>query len=70
MGDVFELPIEVRDWEGSLEALVGFLFELQSQGAMLDIRHLVMKPNEKKVLRGRFVLYCAYTRERQPRTGE
>lgn len=62
VGDIYELPIEVRDWSGSLETIVHFLFDLQVQGAMLDVRQLLMKPNEQKVLRGRFVLYCAYTR--------
>ena len=62
MGDVVELPIEVRDWEGSLDAITHFLFDLQAQGAMLDVRQILMKPNEQKVLRGRFLLYCAYTR--------
>ncbi len=62
VGDVYELPIEVRDWEAPLDSLVRFLFELQSQGAMLDLRQLTMKPNEQKVLRGRFLLYCAFTR--------
>ncbi|MCE9615327.1 MAG: hypothetical protein K8T26_13735 [Lentisphaerae bacterium] len=62
LGDIYELPIEVREWEGSLDAIVHFLFDLQSQGAMLDVRQLLMKPNEQKELRGRFVLYCAFTR--------
>lgn len=66
LGDVYELPIEVRDWEGSLDAIVHFLFDLQTQGAMLDVRHLLMKPNEKKELRGRFVLSCAFTRGVSP----
>lgn len=65
-GDIYELPIEVRDWESSLDSLVRFLFELQKQGAMLDIRQLSIKPNEQKVLRGRFLLHCAYTREAAP----
>ncbi len=63
VGDIFELPIEVRDWDASLDAFVHFLFDLQSQGAMLDVRQLLMKPNDQKALQGRFVLYCAYTRE-------
>lgn len=64
-GDVYELPIECKDWEGSLDAVTHFLFELQSEGAMLDIRQLVMKPKENGSLRGSFTLYCAYTRTRQ-----
>ncbi|MFC1497392.1 hypothetical protein ACFLS1_02820 [Verrucomicrobiota bacterium] len=62
MGDVYELPIEVRNWEADLDSIAHFLFELQSKGAMLDIRQLLMKPKGKGVLRGRFTLYCAYTR--------
>ncbi len=63
-GDVYEMPIECKEWEGSLESLVNFLFELQSEGAMLDIRQLTVKPKGKGVLKGRFILYCAYTREK------
>ncbi len=61
-GDVYELPIECSDWEGSLDSLVHFLFDLQSRGAMLDMRFLLIKPKAGKVLRGRFSLSCAYTR--------
>jgi len=67
IGDIYELPIEVREWEGSLEQIVHFLFDLQSQGAMLDVRQLTISPKEDKntiTLRGRFTLYCAYMRER------
>lgn len=63
MGDVFELPIECRDWEAELEPLVKFLFDLQSQGAMLDVRHLLVKPKSAGTLRGRLSLSCAYTRQ-------
>ncbi|MBL7075995.1 MAG: hypothetical protein ISS31_00860 [Kiritimatiellae bacterium] len=61
-GDVYELPIECNEWEGSLDSLVHFLFDLQSRGAMLDVRFLHIKPKAGKVLRGRFSLSCAYTR--------
>lgn len=70
IGDVYELPIMVQDWEGTLGALLHFLFDLQSEGAMLDIRQLMIKPKGGGVLRGSFVLYCAYTRERNPGAGE
>ncbi|MBN1557519.1 MAG: hypothetical protein JW951_05165, partial [Lentisphaerae bacterium] len=63
-GEVYELPIEVKEWAGTLEALVHFLFDLQEQGGMLDIRELYIKPRADGELRGRFVLQCAYTRER------
>lgn len=62
-GEVFELPIDCKEWEGSLEGIVRFLYDLQTEGAMFDIRHLFIKPKGKGVLRGRFSLYCAYTRE-------
>jgi Tfp pilus assembly protein PilO len=62
-GPIYELPIECRDWEGSIDSLVHFLFDLQNKGAMLDIRYLRIKPKSKTIRRGRFSLYCAYMRE-------
>jgi len=64
-GDVFELPIEVEHegWQASLESLVGFLLDLQTEGAMLDIRQLRITPKPGGTLSGRFSLYCAYRRE-------
>jgi Tfp pilus assembly protein PilO len=62
-GEVFELPIEVKTWDGSLDALVHFLFDMESEGAMLDIRHLLVKPKPGGLLGGQFTLYCAYMRE-------
>ena len=61
-GDVSELPIECREYECDLNALVHFLFDLQSQGAMLDVRQLRIKPKGEQLLRGSFSLYCAYRR--------
>lgn len=65
-GDVLELPIEVRSWEGSLEALVKFMYELEnSDSGMFDIVQLNFKPSSKKgYLRGSFTLNCAYMREK------
>jgi hypothetical protein len=62
-GVVYELPIECRNWSGSLDALIHFLFDLQSEGAMLDIRRLSIKPRGKLIRTGSFSLYCAYMRE-------
>lgn len=61
-GDVFELPIECKDWEGDLSSTVHFLFALQSEGAMFDIRQLLIRPKGDR-LRGRFLLYGAYVRD-------
>jgi hypothetical protein len=64
---VYELAIDCREWEATLDPLVRFLFDLQSEGAMFDVRQLMIKPKGKGVLRGRFALYCAYTREASER---
>jgi len=63
VGDVYELPIECKDWEGTLEALVKFLYDLHKEGAMLDVRQLFIRPSNKPgLLKGAFTLYCAYMR--------
>ncbi|MFC1462197.1 hypothetical protein ACFLQU_01200 [Verrucomicrobiota bacterium] len=68
MGDVYELPIECREWEGSLKAIVRFLEDLEKEGAMLDMRQLLIKPKSHNVMRGRFSLFCAYTKEEEKPT--
>ncbi len=63
VGDVYELPIDCKDWEGTLEALVKFLYDLNKEGAMLDVRQLYIRPSNKPgFLKGTFTLYCAYMR--------
>ena len=66
VGDVLELPIEVKSWEGCLEALVKFMHELENTNdGMFDITQLNFKPSSKKgYLRGSFTLNCAYMREK------
>lgn len=61
-GDVYELPVECKEWEGTLEGVIHFLFDMQNQGAMLDVRQVRMKP-QGKVFKGFFTLYCAYMRD-------
>lgn len=63
--DVLELPIEVRSWEGCLEALVKLMHELENTSdGMFDITQLSFKPSSKKgYLRGSFTLNCAYMRD-------
>ena len=65
-GDVLELPIDVKSWEGSLEALVRLMHELENTSeGMFDITQLSFKPSSKKgYLRGSFTLNCAYMREK------
>lgn len=63
VGDVYELPLECRDWEGTLESMVRFLYSLQQAGAMLDVRQLFVRPAARPgYLKGTFVLTCAYMR--------
>ncbi len=63
IGDVYELTIEIREWEGTLDALVHFLFDLQGLGVMLDVKQLYVKPLDASKLRGRFTLNCAYSKK-------
>lgn len=64
-GDVLELPIEVKSWEGSLEALVKFMHALEnSTDGMFDIKEISLKPSQKKgYLKGSLSITCAYMRE-------
>jgi hypothetical protein len=62
VGDVYELPIVCSDWEAPLEALVKFLYDLNQQGAMLDVRQLVVRQAKPGYLKGSFALFCAYMR--------
>ncbi len=62
-GPIYELPVFCRRWDGTLDSLVHFLFDLQSEGAMLDVRYLHIKPKDKVIHEGRFDLYCAYRRQ-------
>ena len=64
VGDVYEFPIECREWDGTLDAITRFLHALQSEGAMLDIRDILIRPHPSVAgrLRGTFSLYCAFMR--------
>ena len=70
IGDVYEMTIDVRDWQGSLDSLVHFLFDLQNLGVMLDIKQLYVKPLDATQLRGRFTLNCAFSRNVAPTAAE
>ena len=64
-GDVLELQIDVKSWEGAWESLVKFMHELENTSeGMFDIRSISFRPSNKKgYLRGSFALTCAYMRE-------
>lgn len=59
--DMYELAANCK-WEGKLEPLVRFLFALQQEDAILDVSQLSVAPNEKRVLKGSFTVYCSYSR--------
>ena len=63
-GDLFELGINCT-WQGTLDAMVGFLAELQQQGVNYDVRQLNVTPVGKNTgkLKGNMVIHCAYTRK-------
>lgn len=70
-GDVFEFSTEC-EWEAPLDSFAKFLYAMQSAGAMLDVRELVIRTQERKkgFLRGSFVLHCAYMRGEAEETEE
>ncbi len=61
-GDVLERTITVKSFEGSLDSLVKFLYELEnSEKGMFDMKSLNLKPSSKKgYLKGNFTITCAY----------
>lgn len=65
VGDVYEFPIDCKEWEATLKSMVDFLWALNAEGAMLDVRHLFIRPinNKPGYLRGQFMLNCAYMRD-------
>ena len=65
VGEVYEFAVECREWDGRLDSLTKFLYELESQGVMLDMRQLFIRPHPQQpgFLRGSFTLYCAYMRD-------
>lgn len=63
IGDLYELAITCT-WEGELNALVRFLYALQSQGAIVDVRQLTITPVDgaPNRLRGTLTVDYAYSR--------
>ncbi len=63
--EVFELPIDTRNWEGSIGSLVNFLYALENlKDAMFDVRTISIQPNSghRGFLKGDFVVTCAFLR--------
>ena len=64
VGDLSEVAIDCQ-WDGSLEALTHFLYAVQVQGAILDIRQLNVSPMQGAAgrLKGNFSVFCAFSRQ-------
>lgn len=58
---LFKMAINVS-WTGGLKELVPFLFDLQTQGVLMDVRQLSVKSDPTGQLKGSFVVDFAYSR--------
>ncbi|NCC52733.1 MAG: hypothetical protein EOM20_16155 [Spartobacteria bacterium] len=67
LGDLFETSVHCT-WDGELDALAHFLYEVQQQGAVMDIQSLSVAPMKGAPgrLKGSFTIDCAYTRDSDP----
>lgn len=63
VGSLFELSV-ICDWEGELEELTRFLYQINEQGLRFDVRELSVRPDAKRanILRGDLIIDCAYRR--------
>lgn len=63
-GDLYGFAVDCT-WEGTLEALVRFLYALDRQDVSMDLDHLSVSPvsGGKGKLKGNFSMKCAYCRE-------
>ncbi|HIE10408.1 MAG TPA: hypothetical protein EYP62_02225 [Kiritimatiellae bacterium] len=63
LGDLFQVAVNCS-WQGSLESLVHFLYDIQTSGAMFDIDQLTVSPAQggPGELKGTLKLVVAYTR--------
>lgn len=60
-GSLYELGVSCN-WEGSLETLVKFLYDIQKQGIRFDVLQLNVQPDAQRdrILKGSMVIDCAY----------
>ncbi len=63
VGSLYELSVRC-EWQGKLDALVHFLYELHDQGIRFDVRKIDIKPvaKQKGMLKGAMIINCAYRR--------
>jgi Tfp pilus assembly protein PilO len=64
VGSLYEISVSC-DWEGELDALVRFLYDVHKQGIRYDIRDFNVRPDAKRIgiLRGGMTIDCAFRRE-------
>lgn len=67
VGDLYEVSIDCG-WEGSLEALVKFLYQVQTESGMVDVRQITVAParSDAGTLKGNMTVDYAYTRSTAP----
>ena len=65
VGDVWERTFDIKNWEGGLESLVKFIYELETTPeGMFDVSSLNFKPNQKTgFLKGTLAVTCAYMKD-------
>ena len=67
-GSLFQTSV-ICNWQGELEELVHFLYQINEQGLRYDVRELSIRPDAKapNVLRGDLIIDCAYRRVETPK---
>lgn len=67
-GELYELTIDCT-WEGELEALIRFLYALETENVTMDIDDLTVAliPGGKGKMKGNFALLCIYSRSTDKR---
>ena len=70
-GDIYEVAINCN-WEGDLDAIVRFLYALESQDVSMDLDQLSVSTvsGSKDKLKGNFSVKCAYCREAEAGPGQ
>ena len=65
-GSLYELGVSCN-WEGKLESLVRFLYDLQKQGVRFDVLQLNAQPDAQRdrILKGSMIIDCAYRKKTQ-----
>jgi hypothetical protein len=65
-GSLYETGISCS-WEGTLDSLVKFLYDLQQQGGRFDVPQITAQPDAQRdrILKGTLTINCAYLKNTQ-----